>query len=204
MLAWDLYNKTTGRWLSSGASAGPAGKRGSGGPGARPATRARVAPLTQLATVEQPSSGQLGLEKFYQYTGVATGSGSAVLNNLVNGNAVWSYNAFSNPSRGFATFVRTTYNSQDTSDSSMGFGWSLETSTVQRLGTPLDFDLPFDPTEVTLTDGDGTSHEFILGQNGVWQSPPGIHLFLQQLAKCNPLSTTDNPRAWVMTRPDRT
>jgi hypothetical protein len=221
VLAWDLYNKTTGTWLSSSAAGAPGSKPITGGPGSKPTTGARgkpaagglgaqaasparVAPLAQLASVEQPTSNQLGLEKFYQYTGVNTGSGSSVLNNLASGNAVWSYNAFSNPSRGFATFVRMTYNSLDTSDSSMGFGWSLETSTVTRLGTPLDFNLPFHPTEITLTDGDGTSHLFVLGQDGVWRSPPGIHLFLQRLAECDPFSKTDNSRAWVMTRPDRT
>ena len=231
VLAWDLFNKTTGTWLSSSASGapgstpatggpggtpttgGPGRKPTTGGPGRKPATGApgahtaspaRVAPLAQLASVEQPTSNQLGLEKFYQYSGVNTSSGSSVLNNLASGNAVWSYNAFSNPSRGFATFVRMAYNSLDTSDSSMGFGWSLEASTVTRLGTPLDFNLPFHPTEITLTDGDGTSHLFVLGQDGVWRSPPGVHLFLQQLADCDPFSQTDNSRAWVMTRPDRT
>src|SRR5262249_62126597 len=80
-----------------------------------------VATLKQAASVEQPSSDQLGLEKFYQYTGVATGSGSSLLNNDDNGNVVWNYNAFSNPSRGFQTFVRISYNSMDTSSSAMGF-----------------------------------------------------------------------------------
>jgi RHS repeat-associated protein len=213
VLAWDLYNKTTGTWLSSSAAGAPGSKPTTGGrdskpatgaPGAHTASPARVAPLAQLASVEQPTSNQLGLEKFYQYTGIDTGSGSSVLNNLASGDAVWSYNAFSNPSRGFATFVRMAYNSLDTSDSSMGFGWSLEASTVTRLGTPLDFNLPFHPTEITLTDGDGTSHLFVLGQDGVWRSPPGVHLFLQRLADCDPFSQTDNSRAWVMTRPDRT
>ena len=36
--------------------------------------------LKQAASVEQPSSNLLGLEKFYQYTGVNTGAGTAVLN----------------------------------------------------------------------------------------------------------------------------
>src|SRR5215472_4016999 len=49
-------------------------------------------PLGQPASVDQPTSNLLGLEKFYQYTGVNTGAGSSVLNNLANGNAVWSYN----------------------------------------------------------------------------------------------------------------
>src|SRR5262249_18610436 len=73
-----------------------------------------VPALPQGASVEQPTSNLLGLEKFYQYTGVNTGSGSALLNNADNGNVVWTYNAFSHPSRGFRTFVRLSYNSMDT------------------------------------------------------------------------------------------
>jgi len=186
-LSWDLYNKTTGTWLS--AAAGSANG---------------VPPLTQPASVVQPTSNQLGLERFYQYTGVNTGSGSAVLNNLASGNAVWSYNAFSNPSRGFATFVRLAYNSLDTSDSSMGFGWSLSASTLMRLGTPLDFQPRPSPTTMRLTDGDGTTHLFVLGAGGVWQSPPGVHLFVQQLADCSANGKDPASRAWVLTRPDRT
>jgi RHS repeat-associated protein len=199
-LEWDLYNKTTGTWLSAGTSSLQSAKTGNNSALAPDSVPA----LAQPASVDQPTSNKLGLEKFYQYTGVNTGSGSSVLNNLASGNAVWSYNAFSNPSRGFATFVRMDYNSLDTSDSSMGFGWSLEASTVMRLGTPLDFHPRPNPTTITLTDGDGTGHLFVLGSNGVWQSPPGVHLFLQQIGQCDPSGKTDNSRAWVMTRPDRT
>ena len=206
VLAWDLYNKTAGTWLSSGTTTtSSAGSTSSAATAATLTAATGVPPLQQFVPADQPTSNKLGLEKFYQYTGVNTGSGSAVLNNLASGNAVWSYNAFSNPSRGFATFVRMTYNSLDTSDSSMGFGWSLSASTVMRLGTPLDFHPRPHPTTITLTDGDGTSHLFVLGSDGVtWQSPPGIHLFLQQLADCSPNGKDPNPRAWVMTRPDRT
>src|SRR5262249_14084267 len=129
-----------------------------------------IPPLKQFVPADQPTSNKLGLEKFYQYTGINTGSGAAVLNNLASGNAAWNYNALSNPPRGAATFVRMTYNSLDASDSAMGFGWSLEASTVQRLGTPLDFHPRPHPTTITLTDGDGTSHLFVLGSDGVtWQ-----------------------------------
>src|SRR5262249_39574600 len=147
-LAWDLYDKTTGTWLSSGTStpslnAAGAARFGSGrgaaseaGAAAEPMAQGNksVPTLKQAGAVGQPSSNLLGLEKFYQYTGVNTGAGSAILNNAYAGNTVWSYNAFSNPSRGFRTFVRMAYNSMDTSESSMGFGWSLQASSLMRLG----------------------------------------------------------------------
>jgi len=187
-IGWDLYNKTTGTWLSGTNSGVPT-----------------IAPLNQPASVAQPGSDQLGLEKFYQYTGVNTGSGSALLNNAANGNVVWSYNAFSNPSRGFATFVRLAYNSMDTSDSSMGFGWSLQASSLMRLGTPLDFHPNPNPTTITLTDGDGTSHWFTWNSStSQWLSPPGMHYYLQQAGTCDPSGKTQNARAWLLTRPDRT
>jgi RHS repeat-associated protein len=187
-LGWDLYNKSTGTWLSGTNSGVPS-----------------ITPLNQPASVAQPGSDQLGLEKYYQYTGVNTGSGSALLNNAANGNVVWSYNPFSNPSRGFATFVRISYNSMDTSDSSMGFGWSLQASSLMRLGTPLDFHPNPNPTTVTLTDGDGTSHWFTWDSAAnQWDSPPGLHYFLQQVGTCDPSGKTQNARAWLLTRPDRT
>ena len=186
VLRWDLLNKSTGQFLS--ASDG-------------------IPPLDQNVAVEDPTSDQLGLEKFYQYAGKNTGAGTTVMDNLSAGNAVWSHNAFSNPSRGVATFVRITYNSLDTSDSAMGQGWSISASSLMRLGTPLDLHPPGQdwPTDVTLTDGDGTSHLFTLNKHGstdpsVWDydHPAGVHLYLQKTGN------TDASRAWVMTRPDRT
>jgi RHS repeat-associated protein len=182
VLKWDLKNTTTGQFLSQSDG---------------------IAPLAQHQAVVEPTSDQLGLEKFYQYAGKNTGAGTAVLGNLASGNAVWSYDAFSNPSRGLATFVRLAYNSLDTSDSSMGFGWSLQASSVMRLGSPLDFHPNPNPTRVTLTDGDGTSHFFNFDSAaGQWKSPFGVHLFLQRLVVCDP--KTESDRAWLMTRPDRT
>jgi hypothetical protein len=46
----------------------------------------------QAVAVEDPTSDQLGLEKFHQYTGKNTGAGATVMDNLYAGNAVWSYN----------------------------------------------------------------------------------------------------------------
>jgi YD repeat-containing protein len=187
VLTWDLYNQTTNTYLSA-ATGGVTG-------------------LGQHVGVEQPTSDELGLERFYQYAGKNTGSGTAALVNQHSGNLVWSYNPLSNPSRGPETFLRMTYNSLDTSNSSMGFGWSMSAASVMRLGTPLQFHPPGQdwPTTIRLTDGDGTTHTFTLNQHGssdpaVWDydHPLGVHLYLQKN------STTDAARTWVMTRPDRT
>jgi RHS repeat-associated protein len=218
-LAWDLYDKTTGTWLSSGTStpvltAVSATRLGAAAPAAGDLTvpmaqgNNTVATLKQAASVEQPSSDLLGLEKFYQYTGVNTGSGGSLLNNDDAGNVVWNYNAFSNPSRGFQTFVRLSYNSMDTTESSMGFGWSLQASSLMRLGTPLDF-LPNPPqnaTTVKLTDGDGTSHLFTKNSDGTWASPPGVHYDLQNInaSSCSANGKDPIAKAWLMTAPDRT
>ncbi|HEX6498205.1 MAG TPA: DNRLRE domain-containing protein, partial [Micromonosporaceae bacterium] len=182
VLKWELHNKTTDQWLS--ATDG-------------------IASLDQNVAVEDPTSDQLGLEKFYDYTGVSTGAGSSLVNNLHAGNTVWSYNAFANPSRGLSTFVRLSYNSLDSSDTVAGYGWSMQASSLMRLGTPLDFHPNPDPTEVTLTDGDGTSSTFTWDSTaGEWKAPAGVHLYLQRQVVCDP--NTEESRAWVLTRPDRT
>jgi RHS repeat-associated protein len=224
-LAWDLFDKTTGTWLSSGTStpaltaaaakAAQAKLAASAVTAARPrittATAAAggqtVAPLDQVTSVTRSASDLLGLEQYYQYTGVNTGSGSSLLNNDATGNVNWNYNAFSNPSRGFQTFVRLDYNSMDTSESSMGFGWSLQTSTLQRLGTPLEFHPAGNPTQVTLTDGDGTTHTFTYNSSdSTWTSPPGLHYYLQDTdsAACSANGKDPVSDAWTMTAPDRT
>ena len=182
LLKWELHNKTTNQWLS---------------------TVAGIAPLVQNVAVEDPTSDQLGLEKFYSYAGKNTGAGGTLMNNLYAGNTVWSYDAFTNPSRGLSTFVRLAYNSLDTSDTVAGSGWSLQASSLMRLGTPLDFHPNPNPTTVTLTDGDGTSHLFSWdAATSQWRSPRGVHLYLQRLVVCDP--KTEESRAWSLTRPDRT
>jgi len=155
--------------------------------------------------VEQAESNMLGLENYYQYTGVNTGSGTSLLNNDATGNVVWNDNVFSNPSRGFQTSVRLDYNSMDTSESSMGFGWSLQASTLQRLGTPLDFQPPGHPTSVTLTDGDGTTHTFTLNSSGTWVAPPGLNDYLQNNSgNCSANGKDPVSNAWTITSPDGT
>ncbi|MCP2249652.1 RHS repeat-associated core domain-containing protein [Lentzea aerocolonigenes] len=186
VLNWDLRNKTAGTWLSA-----------TGG----------IAALPQNVTVEDPTSDQLGLEKFYSYAGKSTGSGSNVLVNQFAGNTVWSYDAFTNPGRGLNSFVRMTYNSLDTSATSLGQGWSLAAAGVTRLGAYLELHPKGQdhPSRITLPDGDGTSHTFELNKNNssdpaqwTYDEPAGVHLYVQRDG------AADKSRRWKMTRPDRT
>ncbi|MFF4828063.1 DNRLRE domain-containing protein [Streptomyces sp. NPDC001312] len=184
-LTWDVYNKTTGQWLSQSAG---------------------ITGISQRVAVEDPTSDQLGLEKFYSYAGKNTGAGSTLMNNVHAGNNVWSYNIFNNPGRGLSTFARLSYNSLDTSDTGLGQGWSGQAAAPLRMGAALDFHPNPKPTEVTLPDGDGTSHIFRWDTaTSTWKAPAGVHYLLEQVAgvDCNP-SKEAAMRAWKMTRPDRT
>jgi RHS repeat-associated protein len=182
VLRWDMRDRQARRWLSETAG---------------------VPTLDQAVTVEHPTSDQLGLEKFYQYNGIPTGAGTSLQVNQYSGNAVLEYNAFTNPSRGLATFARLAYNSLDTSNSYAGNGWSVSTSTLTRLGTPLRFDGREDGGHhetITLVDGDGTSHVFELDKHDsndtrkwTYESPAGVHLYLQR-----------DGENWTFTSPDRT
>ncbi|MFF0249975.1 DNRLRE domain-containing protein [Streptosporangium sandarakinum] len=188
-LVWDVQDTITNNWKS--------------------ATH-HLPELPQQIRLDSPTSDLLGSEKFYTYTGKNTGAGSTALVNPYAGNLVWNYNAFSNPSRGPQTFVRMTYNSLDTSASSMGYGWSLQTSTLQRLGSQVSFHPPGQkwPSQVRMTDGDGTTHVWTLPEGTdpktctpstcAYRNPRGVHLYLQQTGSADPL------RKWVFTKPDRT
>ncbi|MFE0802559.1 DNRLRE domain-containing protein [Streptomyces sp. NPDC058812] len=168
-------------------------------------TAAAVTGLTQHVAVEDPTSNQLGLEKFYSYTGKNTGAGSTVMNNLAAGNSVWQYNAFTNPGRGLTTFARFSYNSLDTSDTVSGAGWSAQLAGPVRLGAPLDFHPNPNPTEVRLPDGDGTTHVFRRQDDGTWKAPAGVHYRLSMKASLDCTPTKDPvPDAWTLLRPDGT
>lgn len=184
VLTWDVYDKTAGTWASGTA----------GIPG-----------LKQNVAVEDPTSNQLGMEKFYSYAGKNTGAGSTVMNNLASGNSVWQYNAFTNPGRGVTTFARFAYNSLDTSDTVSGHGWSFQASGPIRLGAPLEFHPKPHPTEIRLPDGDGTTHVFRQQPDGSWKAPAGVHykLTAKPGLDCTPLKDPV-PDAWTMTRPDGT
>ncbi|MGX9873634.1 golvesin C-terminal-like domain-containing protein [Streptomyces cellulosae] len=185
VLGWDVRKIADGSWLSAGTGGIPS--------------------LKQSVAVEDPTSNQLGLEKFYSYTGKNTGAGSTVMNNLSSGNSVWSYNAFTNPGRGLTTFARFSYNSLDTSDTVSGAGWSAQLAGPIRLGTPLDFHPNPNPTEVRLPDGDGTTHVFHKQADGTFKAPAAVHyrLSMKDGLDCKP--TKDPvPDAWTMLRPDGT
>ncbi|TMR06831.1 RHS repeat protein, partial [Nonomuraea turkmeniaca] len=174
--------------------------------------------LPQQIRLDSPTSDLLGLEKFYAYTGKNTGAGGTALTNLYAGNVVWGYNAFSNPSRGPQTFARMTYNSLDTSTASLGYGWSLQTSTLTKLGSQLQFHPPGQkwPEQVRLTDGDGTTHVWTIDRHGNtsclpntcdYVHPRGVHLYLQRVPESASLPdrySRDPARQWVFTKPDRT
>ncbi|WP_406259923.1 DNRLRE domain-containing protein [Actinacidiphila glaucinigra] len=183
-LTWDTWNKTNSTWNSA-----------TGG----------VPGLAQAVRIEDPTSDEIGLEKFYSYTGKNTGAGSSVMNNLASGNTVWQYNAFSNPGRGLSTFARFAYNSLDTSDTVMGPGWSAQAAAPIRLGAALDFHPNPNPTEVTLTDGDGTASVFTKQADGSFKAPAGVHykLAMKGGVDCTP-DKDDATDAWSMTRPDGT
>ncbi|MFD5445611.1 golvesin C-terminal-like domain-containing protein [Streptomyces tendae] len=185
VLGWDVRKSADGSWLSAGTNGIPS--------------------LKQSVAVEDPTSNQLGLEKFYSYTGKNTGAGSTVMNNLASGNSVWSYNAFTNPGRGLTTFARFSYNSLDTSDTVSGAGWSAQLAGPVRLGAPLDFHPNPNPTEVRLPDGDGTTHVFRLQDDGTWKAPAGVHYRLSAKSglDCKP-SKDPVPDAWTLLRPDGT
>jgi RHS repeat-associated protein len=186
VLGWDVRTVADGTWLSE--------------------ANTTIQPLKQNVAVEDPTSNQLGLEKFYSYTGKNTGAGSTVMNNLAAGNTVWSYNALNNPGRGLNTFFRLAYNSLDTSDTVLGHGWSGQAAGPLRLGAPLDFHPNPNPTEVRLPDGDGTTHVFRWdATDSEWKAPAGVHFKLEAKAglDCTP-DKDPVPDAWTLTRPDGT
>ncbi|MFE3138450.1 DNRLRE domain-containing protein [Streptomyces scopuliridis] len=185
ILGWDVRKISDGTWLSAGTGGIPS--------------------LKQNVAVEDPTSNSLGLEKFYSYTGKNTGAGSTLMNNLASGNSVWSYNAFTNPGRGLSTFARFAYNSQDTSDTVAGHGWSFQAAGPIRLGAPLDFHPNPNPTEIRLPDGDGTTHVFRKQPDGSWKAPAGVHYKVTMKSGLDCKPTKDPvPDAWTLTRPDGT
>ena len=218
-LAWDMYNKTTGTYLSGATTASaptsttPTTTTTTAG-GAKTAGRmvadsagtgGGIGSLNQAISVDPSGNNQLGLEKFYQYTTTPTGSGGSLYTNDASGDVVWNTDLFSNPSQGLSTFLRLSYNSLDTSDTTTGPGWSFQASTPARLGQALYPHPQQNPTTVALKDGTGNAHLWTLNTSttpATWTAPPGVHLYLQRLQTCGPQDTYS--QAWSMTRPDGT
>ncbi|RZT07498.1 YD repeat-containing protein, partial [Kribbella sp. VKM Ac-2569] len=153
--------------------------------------------------VEDPTSNQLGLEKFLSYTGEETGGGSQFLTNLYSGNAVWSYDALSNPSIGPSAFVRLAYNSMDGTDPGAGFGFSVQPATLTRLGSRLSVPSGGSTNNLmTFVDGDGTTHTYKLATETAnlltYTRPAGVGLDLTRDL------TADAAHQWVFSRPDGT
>ena len=153
--------------------------------------------------VEDPTSNQLGLEKFLSYTGEETGGGSQFLTNLYSGNAVWSYDALSNPSIGPSAFVRLAYNSMDGTDPGAGFGISVQPATLTRLGSRLSVPSGNSVNNLmTFVDGDGTTHTYKLDTQTAnlltYTRPAGVGMDLIRDL------TADTAHQWVFSRPDGT
>ncbi|SFX83414.1 RHS repeat-associated core domain-containing protein, partial [Thermoactinomyces sp. DSM 45891] len=184
ILQWDL--KLNGTWLSK--------------------SKDPIPTLNQFVMVEDPNGGKdLGVDENHASTDEATGTGSSASMNLYRGNANFSYSAFSNPSRGdFMTTVDLTYNSLDTSDSVIGAGWSLDTSSFIRLGSSMENQVYMDKQgqivqgSMNLLDSDGTSHTFTWDSKAKeFKSQPGDELYLQYL------HGGSSSKKWVITEPNR-
>jgi len=164
-------------------------------------------PLSNPVIVARKLSTALGLERYYAYDSADVG-GMTHLVNVANGNTLLRRTLLSSPGRGLSTVVDLTYNGlEEHSDSPAGNNWSLAISGLTRLGYGLDLH-PNKADEIagrsnkyaTFVDGDGTRHRFD-GQtqpDGTtrWAEPAGVNLYLRRA------STTDDTRAWVLTRPD--
>lgn len=193
----DLWDRPNNRWFSE---TNPPSSNTE-----RPSQDCRVMTTGLLCVdrfVEDPRSN-LGLEKFFSYTGEETGGGPQLLTELYGGNVVWSYDVFSIPSIGPSTFVRLAYNSMDVTDSGAGFGVSVQPSTLTRLGGRLSVpDGGSTANDMTFIDGDGTTHEYKLDTQTstklTYVRPPGVALELSRDL------TAPVDRQWVLTRPDGT
>jgi RHS repeat-associated protein len=151
-----------------------------------------------------------GLENWFRYHDTPTGAGSAAHVNLANGNMVWHWAPMVNPGRGLSSVVDLTYNSQAPlgtgtalSYDEVGRGFSLGISGITRVNEPLDLSRAALGI-VTLTDRDGTRHQFHSGDVETYDPPPGVHLHLRRFSQIgiDPSALLHSDRAWAATRPD--
>jgi YD repeat-containing protein len=106
--------------------------------------------------------------------------------------------------------VRLTYNSNDLTSTAAGHGWSVQASTLTRLGRiALDFSQDKTggyPRAVTMIDGDGTAHVYSFNSsdpnpaNWHYERPAGVAMDL----RLDTSAGTPLDRAWSLTRPDGT
>ncbi|WP_044640136.1 DNRLRE domain-containing protein [Risungbinella massiliensis] len=183
ILRWDLNQ--SGTWLSKSTDPVPT--------------------LNQYIRVESSGSRDLGIDGHNTTIDSDTGTGSASSVNLFRGNATFTYDVFDNPSHGFKTAVDITYNSLDTTDSSLGIGWSLNASSLMRIGSPSQNTAKVNSSdqivsgEVFLIDDDGTTHKFVYDSiKKQFVDGPGTNMHLEYI------SGTDEYRKWVITDPERT
>ncbi|MCS1350866.1 DNRLRE domain-containing protein [Mechercharimyces sp. CAU 1602] len=183
MIEWDLIDHN-GKWLSEHAQGIPA--------------------LQQAIVVEsKPDAKKLGFEPDRGLITEPTGAGTALTANLFEGNTMFDYTPFANPSRGFATAPQMTYNSRDFSDSLVGPGWSFALTNMMRLGTPSNskgvkmVNGKIESGKVFMIDGDGTQYSFTYDKGKKkFVGPKGIHLSLKLH------STKDKARMWKITAKD--
>ncbi|SFT04974.1 DNRLRE domain-containing protein [Marininema halotolerans] len=185
-LEWDLIDHD-GKWLSENANGIPA--------------------LSQpIVVAAKDKADRLGEEDDQGLISEDTGGGTELVANLFEGNTMFDYTPFANPSKGFDTVPQLTYNSKDFSDSLVGPGWSFALTNMMRLGTPstkegvkLDTDGKVKSGKVSMVDGDGTQYLFTFDtKTKKFKSPKGTHLYLKLL------SIKNKTRQWQITAKDGT
>jgi RHS repeat-associated protein len=184
-LRFDLYDKSTSHWFSDEGNE----------------------PFENPVTVNKALvRDALGLERYYHYVGHDVGGGFQQLTNVANGNSLLRWTPFDEPGKGLATVLDLTYNALEKKcNCPTGNNWSLALSSLTRFGQRLEIhpnksdDIGGGSNKyIEFTDGDGTTHRFTDTNNdGYWEAPAGIHLYLRQY------STTDTSKWWALTRPDR-
>ncbi|HEX2296591.1 MAG TPA: DNRLRE domain-containing protein [Actinomycetota bacterium] len=187
LLRVDLFEKSTNTWF---------------------ATKGNKPVEEPVIVHKQNATDMLGLERYFQYSGMPLGAGMGHLVNLASGNSLLRWTPFSAPGRGLSTVLDLTYNSlEDKTESPAGNNISVAISSLTRFGHPLDVhpnnaDTNAGNTKraIRFTDGDGTTHEFTGKQAAdgtvYWEEPTGVHLWLRSY------STTNAARKWALTRPD--
>jgi RHS repeat-associated protein len=187
-LTLDLYEQSTSTWFADKGNK----------------------PLENPVVVNRALQDDLGLERWFQYSGQDIGGGMQHLVNVANGNSLLHWTPWQEPGRGLSTVLDITYNSlEKKSESPLGNNFSLSISSLTRWGNPLDIH-PNNADQISgranryieFVDGDGTRQRFMGAQatdgSVYWTEPAGVHLYLRHY------SDTDPTRAWALTRPDRT